>query len=328
MLIQAQTVYIVPFLGFEYDNALFNPDERDECLKPYCQLRQALQQKGFNVEVVTPETTALPDCYAILCFNVARSAHTKALLEQYQDHSFLFLWEPPTVHEHDYALENHRSFKRIYTLFDDMVDNKTYFKLFYPQPSLVVQQSPHSFDHKKLCTLIACNKSSAHPRELYSKRCTIIQYFQQHHPHSFDLYGVGWPHDLFLYKGPIANKKECLHHYKFCICYENMIHQRGYITEKIFDCFAAGCVPVYWGADNITDYIPAHCFIDRRQFNHERELVAFLEAMTAQDYNKYLTHIENFLHSPQAYYFSIDYFIKTVLDGLATLSLDQSGYLS
>ena len=40
----------------------------------------------------------------------------------------------------------------------------------------------------------------------------------------------------------------------------------GYITEKIFDSFAAWCVPVYWGASNVTDYIPEGCFIDRRKF--------------------------------------------------------------
>ena len=31
---------------------------------------------------------------------------------------------------------------------------------------------------------------------------------------------------------------------------------KGYITEKIFDSFFAGVVPIYWGAENITDYVP------------------------------------------------------------------------
>ena len=30
----------------------------------------------------------------------------------------------------------------------------------------------------------------------------------------------------------------------------------GYITEKIFDCFLARSVPVYWGPGNIADHVP------------------------------------------------------------------------
>ena len=41
-----------------------------------------------------------------------------------------------------------------------------------------------------------------------------------------------------------------------------MRNVNGYVTEKIFDAFKAGCVPVYWGAENITKYVPAECFID------------------------------------------------------------------
>lgn len=40
--------------------------------------------------------------------------------------------------------------------------------------------------------------------------------------------------------------------------------EKGYITEKIFDCFFPGVIPIYWGAENVTDYIPQDTFIDRR----------------------------------------------------------------
>ena len=47
-----------------------------------------------------------------------------------------------------------------------------------------------------------------------------------------------------------------MQHYRFYICYENTEGVEDYITEKIFDCFAAGFVPIYWGASNIEKYIP------------------------------------------------------------------------
>nr|WP_272916661.1 glycosyltransferase family 10 [Helicobacter saguini] len=44
----------------------------------------------------------------------------------------------------------------------------------------------------------------------------------------------------------IKNKIEWLKDYKFNLCFENSSYP-GYLTEKLFDAFAAGCVPIYWG---------------------------------------------------------------------------------
>ena len=45
------------------------------------------------------------------------------------------------------------------------------------------------------------------------------------------------------------NKKEYLKQFRFNICPENSDYP-GYVTEKIFDAIAAGCIPIYWGSDN------------------------------------------------------------------------------
>lgn len=44
----------------------------------------------------------------------------------------------------------------------------------------------------------------------------------------------------------VQDKIEWLQKYKFNICFENSSYP-GYLSEKIFDAFAAGCVPIYWG---------------------------------------------------------------------------------
>ena len=46
------------------------------------------------------------------------------------------------------------------------------------------------------------------------------------------------------------NKIEYLRDFKFNICPENTISD-GYITEKLFDSFRAGCIPIYSGDENI-----------------------------------------------------------------------------
>ncbi|RDU65480.1 glycosyltransferase family 10 domain-containing protein [Helicobacter sp. MIT 14-3879] len=60
--------------------------------------------------------------------------------------------------------------------------------------------------------------------------------------------------------GPIPNrygdfsttKRMWMEHYKFNICFENSTN-KGYVTEKIIQSFAAGCIPIYWGDYSITD---------------------------------------------------------------------------
>jgi hypothetical protein len=43
------------------------------------------------------------------------------------------------------------------------------------------------------------------------------------------------------------NKVKFLENYKFNICPENT-NQENYTTEKLFESFAAGCIPIYWGS--------------------------------------------------------------------------------
>lgn len=42
-------------------------------------------------------------------------------------------------------------------------------------------------------------------------------------------------------------KEDFLSNYRFCICPENSLGD-GYITEKVFESIASGCIPIYWGA--------------------------------------------------------------------------------
>ena len=87
----------------------------------------------------------------------------------------------------------------------------------------------------------------------------------------------GWQKEGFkTYQGSVEDKIAATRGYKFSICYENTRGVPGYITEKIFDSFQAGVVPVYLGAPNITDEVPAGCFIDRRKFSSYQKLHAYL----------------------------------------------------
>lgn len=234
----------------------------------------------------------------------------------------------------------HKHFNGIFTWNSELVDNKRYFKINFSNsfPGTMPAASP---DKEKFCAMIAAHKKRPHPLELYSEREKTVRWFEDNHPGDFDLYGVGWDRRAFggpafmrllnrvrpltkllapyfpSYKGLIARKRPVLEKYRFSICYENARDIPGYITEKIFDCFFAGCVPVYWGAPDIAGYIPKECFIDRREFKTHEELYAFMKAMTRLQYAAKTGAIAGYLAGGKAYQFSDNYFAQTVAKVIA-----------
>ena len=143
-------------------------------------------------------------------------------------------------------------------------------------------------------------------RELYLDRLEAIRYFSQFS--NFDLYGRGWerpvrytsgryaPFIRRAYRGEVADKMPILKQYRFSICFENAIFG-GWITEKIIDSLFAGCIPVYWGAPDVTDYIPAEVFIDFRNFKNYQELDAYLRNIDEKTYRGYIANINDFIAS-------------------------------
>jgi hypothetical protein len=56
--------------------------------------------------------------------------------------------------------------------------------------------------------------------------------------------------------GGYFDKKKLVRHYRVCISMENS-NGKDYVTEKIWDALAAGCVPLYLGAPNArADFLP------------------------------------------------------------------------
>lgn len=87
----------------------------------------------------------------------------------------------------------------------------------------------------------------------------------------------------------------------------------GYITEKIFDSFFSGCIPVYWGANNIETYIPENCFIDKRKFLSYEDLYSYMKEMSDEEYIGYINNIQAFLKSDLSSPFKAETFAEKVV---------------
>ena len=99
-----------------------------------------------------------------------------------------------------------------------------------------------------------------------------------------------------LNRGPVPplEKLAVIRSYRFVVCYENT-STPGYISEKLFDCLFAGCVPVYLGEPHIERFIPTGCYIDRRKFASDAELADFLLKISYTDYSGYMQRMQDFV---------------------------------
>ena len=191
------------------------------------------------------------------------------------------------------------------------------------------------FAGRKLCTLVAASFGISKPRpgsgSLLHERYEVLKWFSGHHPAEFDFYSRGLdekelqsfrgagllrrvlPAGFFawvgnrrrrvfarVYRGAIPpdEKTSRTRAYRFAIAYENTGNVPGYLTEKMFDCFAAAVVPVYLGDPDVAQTVPPACFIDRRQFASHEALYAYLKGMDYARYAQYLAAMQDFLAGP------------------------------
>jgi hypothetical protein len=224
------------------------------------------------------------------------------------DKSYLLILEGVLDAPENHSVYLSKYVKKIFTWNDNLVDNSNFFKILWPQQVEwpVVELIP--FSNKKLIVNISANKFSSSFFELYTERRKLIKYLDKYHPDQFDLYGFAWnqPSNLFqkivplfyrtynTYRGVVADKAEIFSKYKFGIVYDNA-KISGWMTEKIFDCLRSNCIPIYLGAPNISEILPSDLYIDRRNFNSNRELLDFLLNIDEDEYLSYIMRIKKYL---------------------------------
>ncbi len=303
---------------FYQNNRLFDLDDpivnRDNGIYIYWFLREKLKEKGVLLatdDIHTPENSDI-----VLYIDVPVA--DKVLPKPENIHkSLLILGESEVVLPHNWVSSKYKYFNKVFTWHDGLVDGEKYIKLNFCR--LFDKKVPVDISEKvNFCTVIAGNKTSSHPLELYSKRLEAIDWFDKNHPDQLDFYGRGWDKKVFkgllrpfnrvnfmkkvcakkypTWKGEVNVKHDLLRTYKFTIAFENAQEIQGYITgDKIFDALQAGSIPLYWGAPNITDYVPKNCFIDWRDFGNWPDMYEYLINLTEAEHKAYLKNIQNYI---------------------------------
>jgi hypothetical protein len=305
-----------------------------EFFLPYGQLREGFLAEG--IELNTPDVNAGRD--------VAFEFHINAQRRPPRGKAYAYLYENPLIRPLNRDRSVLANYDRWFGWDEALSDDARFVRVPYPNayPSGTMA-GPEA--RPLFCVLVSSNKSLAiqDERNLYGERVRIIDWYEAHAPADFHLYGRGWevraarpgrvgrfmgkvgkflarihsPMSPYAtWKGPVDDKIELLRRSRFCLAHENCRDLPGYVTEKLFDCFRAGCVPVYVGPTEIADLVPPDCFIDGRRFAAPGELHAFLRSVDDERYLAYQDAASAFLASARATPFSRENFVQKIVEGV------------
>jgi len=300
--IQSKSAYVDPPSAAYYGNRLFdytNPVlNRDDSLAPFVRLHSALDQRGISLHTadsllqkVNHEQNCDYYSLGILGNYEGLSTHDGIKLR-----AFVIL-EPPVVDPRLY-----QALPELTSTFDCVyihniegdgyslkgVDQSKLRKLYWPQPykDVLINFWERTDRQRRIVMVNGNHKPTSYDNELYSKRIEVLSALSRFG--TVDLYGRGWKkwwsrssmwrpywqHRrtlMSIYKGACESKSQVMSQYLFALCFENM-EMKGYITEKIFDCFYSGTIPMYLGAKDIADLIPEDAYIDCRKFTSWEEM--------------------------------------------------------
>lgn len=318
---------------FDLDNSLLN---RDGQLLPFHRMREHMRNNGIDVNTAdrpfknSDRISRSRDYYSFGLLKNFERIHRDGSARL----AAFIIMEPPVVAPALYSALPRLTevFDRVYvhnTIGDgyslDNVNISKLHKLYWPIPYCDVIESSwiNSPRMKRIVVINGSHNPRRRKREQYSLRIKAMAELSK--INMIDLYGLGWekwwsPKAMWLpywlnrkaimsiYKGSCESKFDTLKNYEFCLCFENMA-MNGYITEKLFDCLYAGTIPLYIGAPDILDYIPANVFIDCRNYSSWTEMWRDVSARTPAQLTDMRNAGRNFLKSEivKNFYFSIEH---------------------
>ncbi|OGZ53405.1 MAG: hypothetical protein A3B25_02180 [Candidatus Ryanbacteria bacterium RIFCSPLOWO2_01_FULL_48_26] len=318
-----QTVYFVPFSEEGLRNKLFEPFSNTKAnVPPFDQLKAYLNQRDIEVLTIDywdtkknrdndvvividhPPVGIYKFLYRLRDMTQGRDSfplknrRLLQLLPRFK-RKILMQWESPA--NNPWVYKNIKSITAHYDESYFIPEAKGYPHFYYPQNFDRLNEK--HFEKRRKKFLVMMNTPSRakgfFKNELYSKRVEALEFFSSFD--EVDLYGGRWekvnrPFIKKIWKGFADDKPATISEYTFALCFENAIWP-GYVTEKIFDCMLVGTIPIYWGAPDIANDVPADCFIDMRKFKNYFELRAFLHALKPETIESYRVAIRQYFAS-------------------------------
>ena len=196
-------------------------------------------------------------------------------------------------------------------------------RLRYPvdlECSLESRRLSFNQERKYLCGMINSFKQSPYPGDLYQRRAGLAYALNLNLGEKFALWGHGWPFpgSLGRLSGGPNSKHLAYASCEFAVCMENNNSIPGYVTEKLFNALAAGCIPIYEYCEDDPE-IPQDVFINAKHFGHPDEIIDLIRGMGPNEKREYRAAGTRFLESPRAYHFDSKRYVETLFEEVKNL---------
>ena len=255
---------------------------------------------------------------------------------------YLFMRECIVIHPLNWNIKLLNIYNKIFTFnpefFTEISSNKLTSNVKRTFFSRTLKLHENFWNSRRENNIIAIytNKVRPHEKSNYKYRDYVISNLSN--TNRLALYGHGWNSNLFHLKRPfnilnkiltklninkvkrnryyglVEDKIKISLNFNFCLCFENTINFNGYITEKIFDSFKAGCIPLYLGAPNITDFIPKNTFIQIEHNQSWNSILKKIDSLSQTDINDYRANIFQFMTNNAQKFFSHEKFFETFIN--------------
>ncbi len=112
--------------------------------------------------------------------------------------------------------------------------------------------------------------------------------------------GASYHNDDSLFKEFNDNKAEYISHFMFNICPEN-VSVKGYTTEKVFQSFASGCIPIYYGSEGQPETFVNTNAIVLYNGNNEDEVINKIKLLKEDE-----KYYNDFINQPRLFESAVD----------------------
>lgn len=129
--------------------------------------------------------------------------------------------------------------------------------------------------NKKFCNMVVSNKNFDLRNDFYKE----LSKYKKIDSGGKYLNNIGYR---------VKDKLQFQKKYKFSLAFENS-SKNGYLTEKIFDAFAADTIPIYYGDPTVTELINPNTFILVKSKEDFKKAIKLIEKIDQNDklYEKY-----------------------------------------
>ena len=195
-----------------------------------------------------------------------------------------WLWnmEPPDE-EWEWLRKGYKYYSKVVT-----VDEKLKHSKIIHHPLAIPWQVERSYDFLKASDVFSFKEkqlsfitSNYEARKGHRQRLNFLRQIQG--KLEFDLWGRGFKN--------MHDKAEGLLPYKYTLVVENSSY-RNYWSEKLADAYLCGCLPIYYGCSNVSEYFPETALIKVDIHQPKKAIKIIQEAIRDNEWEKRKQTIE------------------------------------